>query len=75
MKGSKAIRIVLGVLLLILLAIYLYMTGSARANGDEFDRLVEERKNAAIATPSPEPAEPSVQPEESAAPEIGRAHV
>ena len=68
MKGSKAIRIVLGVLLLILLAIYLYMTGSARANGDEFDRLVEERKNAAIATPSPEPAEPSVQPEESAAP-------
>lgn len=68
MKGSKAIRIVLGVLLLILLAIYLFMTGSARANGIEFERRAEENKNAALSTPVPETEAPDAQPEESPAP-------
>ena len=39
MKGNKTIRIILGIVLLILLGIYLYLTGSARTNGKKFQEL------------------------------------
>ena len=57
MKGNKTIRIILGIVLLILLGIYLYLTGSARTNGKKFQEL-------AAATPTVAPAE-TVQPEET----------
>ena len=65
MKGNKTIRIILGIVLLILLGIYLYLTGSARTNGKEFQEL-------AAATPTVTPAE-TVQPEET--PEVTEAPV
>lgn len=48
MKGNKTIRIILGIVLLILLGIYLYLTGSARTNGKKFQEL-------AAATPTVTP--------------------
>lgn len=65
MKGNKTIRIILGIVLLILLGIYLYLTGSARTNGTEFREL-------ASATPSVTPAG-TVKPEET--PEVSEAPV
>ena len=65
MKGNKTIRIILGIVLLILLGIYLYLTGSARTNGKKFQEL-------AAATPSVTPAE-TVQPVET--PEVTEAPV
>ena len=65
MKGNKTIRIILGIVLLILLGIYLYLTGSARTNGKKFQEL-------AAATPTVAPAE-TVQPEET--PEVTEAPV
>lgn len=65
MKENKGIRIILGVILLLLLCIYLYLTGSARTNGTEFREL-------ASATPSVTPAE-TVKPEET--PEVSEAPV
>ena len=64
---SKSTRIVLGVLLLILLAIYLFATAAARTNGAEFEQLAEANKNQAAATPVPT-VEPSAAPEETEAP-------
>ena len=65
MKGNKTIRIILGIVLLILLGIYLYLTGNARTNGKKFQEL-------AAATPTVAPAE-TVQPEET--PEVTEAPV
>lgn len=65
MKGNKTIRIILGIVLLILLGIYLYLTGSARTNGKKFQEL-------AAATPTVTPTE-TVQPEET--PEVTEAPV
>lgn len=65
MKGNKGIRIILGIVLLLLLCIYLYLTGSSRTNGTEFQEL-------ASATPSVTPAE-TVQPEET--PDVTEAPV
>ena len=65
MKGNKTIRIILGIVLLILLGIYLYLTGSARTNGKKFQEL-------AAATPTVTPTE-TVQPVET--PEVTEAPV
>ena len=65
MKGNKTIRIILGIVLLILLGIYLYLTGSARTNGKKFQEL-------AAATQTVTPTE-TVQPEET--PEVTEAPV
>lgn len=65
---NKSTRIVLGVLLLILLAIYIGGTAAARTNGAEFEQLAEERRKAAEATPVPTVEAPADVPEETAVP-------